>query len=104
MHPSSQSGCAHTLIGTPEAGLLCYPCVMTSPPTLPALLCPLCGGPNGCAVAASGSFEAACWCAGAAFPPALLQRLPASSRGCACICRGCVDTAATAPADQASPG
>jgi hypothetical protein len=76
---------------------------MASPP-LRALLCPLCGGPNGCAVAAAGSFEAACWCAGAAFPPALLQRLPDGSRGRACICRGCVDAAAPAPPDQASTG
>ena len=52
-------------------------------------LCPLCGGPNGCAAARSGSFETPCWCADGVFRPEVLERVPADRRGQACLCRAC---------------
>lgn len=51
--------------------------------------CPLCGQPNGCAAARSGSFNTPCWCTDARFAPALLARVPEPQRGRACICRAC---------------
>ena len=66
---------------------------MTSAPAAPQN-CPLCGGPNGCAVAAGGPTDAACWCAQEAFPPSLLQDLPPETRGRVCICRRCAQAAA----------
>jgi hypothetical protein len=68
---------------------------------LPAHHCPLCGQPNGCAAAASGSFETACWCREASFPPALLARVPVALQGRACICRACAEAHA---AQAAKPG
>ncbi|WP_130433978.1 cysteine-rich CWC family protein [Rivibacter subsaxonicus] len=56
---------------------------------LPAYACPVCGGPNGCAPAASGSFESACWCASLRIAPAVLDVLPPAQRGAACLCRDC---------------
>ncbi|MFT3778246.1 MAG: cysteine-rich CWC family protein [Ottowia sp.] len=64
--------------------------------------CPLCGGPNGCAMAvprAANGLPPACWCMAAAFPPALLARVPPAARRQACICARC---AAAQPPD--SPG
>ncbi|MBI4292960.1 MAG: cysteine-rich CWC family protein [Betaproteobacteria bacterium] len=55
--------------------------------------CPLCGGPNGCAPAASGTFGSPCWCNEASFSPELLARVPEAIRGKACICRTCVAAA-----------
>jgi hypothetical protein len=60
----------------------------------PAPACPLCGGPNGCAAVAAGTFDVTCWCAQETFPPALLQRLQAEAQGRACICRRCVQAQA----------
>ena len=54
--------------------------------------CPLCGGPNGCAVMqppASCGGGQACWCAQASFAPALLERVPPAARRKACICARC---------------
>jgi hypothetical protein len=52
--------------------------------------CPLCGGPNACALAAPGAGpEAPCWCAPERFDRALLARIPAGAVGRACICRRC---------------
>ena len=51
--------------------------------------CPLCGGPNGCAPAASGSFDTPCWCTTTPIDPAALARIPESQRNLACICRKC---------------
>lgn len=68
---------------------------MPSPPPAPQPLnaptCPLCGGPNGCAAAATGSFDAACWCRDVAFGPALIARVPEAARDAACICRRCAE-------------
>jgi len=51
--------------------------------------CPLCGGPNGCAPAASGSFDTPCWCTTTPINPAALARIPDALRNQACICRNC---------------
>jgi hypothetical protein len=63
--------------------------------------CPLCGGPNGCVPAATGSFDGDCWCRNVRFSPELLARVPAAQLGRACICRACAsaDPVATRPAD-----
>ncbi len=62
-----------------------------TPPAAPisAHECPICGGPNRCAAAASGSFDTPCWCREATFSPDLLARVPEAQRGQACICRAC---------------
>lgn len=62
--------------------------------------CPLCGGPNDCAPARSGSFDTPCWCTTAAFDPSVLERIPESLRGRACLCRRCAagDIPAAPPA------
>jgi hypothetical protein len=49
------------------------------------------GGPNGCAAAATGSFDASCWCRDVTFSPALLARVPDADRDAACICRRCAE-------------
>ncbi|MCL1960906.1 MAG: cysteine-rich CWC family protein [Desulfovibrionaceae bacterium] len=55
--------------------------------------CPLCGGPNGCAMAQppaqNGNAPQPCWCAHASFTPALLERVPPQARRKACICARC---------------
>ncbi|MFM2052300.1 MAG: hypothetical protein RL456_337 [Pseudomonadota bacterium] len=53
--------------------------------------CPLCGGPNGCAPAASGSFGTPCWCTAVRIDPAALAALPPAQRGRACLCRRCAE-------------
>ncbi|WP_230181176.1 cysteine-rich CWC family protein [Aquabacterium sp. CECT 9606] len=50
--------------------------------------CPLCGGPNACAVAA-GADAGSCWCHQATFSAALLARVPEDQRGQVCICARC---------------
>lgn len=54
--------------------------------------CPLCGGPNGCALEterATGVKQGPCWCTRARFDAALLARVPAAARHLACICARC---------------
>ncbi|MBL8749364.1 MAG: cysteine-rich CWC family protein [Planctomycetes bacterium] len=53
--------------------------------------CPLCGGRNDCALAdpARGSACADCWCSQVTFDRELLQCVPDSAAGKACICRNC---------------
>ena len=60
---------------------------------LPAFTCPLCGGPNGCAAAASGTFDVTCWCRDVKFAPDLLARVPEAQQGLACVCRRCAEAA-----------
>jgi hypothetical protein len=55
--------------------------------------CPLCGRPNGCAVAASGRFETPCWCTETTFAPELLARIPVAERGRSCVCAACAAAA-----------
>jgi len=61
---------------------------------LPATGCPLCGGPNGCVPAVSGSFDGPCWCTSVRIPAEVLARIPAAQRGLACVCRTCAESAA----------
>lgn len=61
------------------------------PASLQAHACPLCGQPNGCAAARTGSFDTPCWCTEVRFTPALLARIPEPQRGKACVCRACAE-------------
>jgi hypothetical protein len=49
--------------------------------------CPLCGGPNDCAIARG---EDKCWCFDEIFPPNLFERMPPEDEGKVCVCRNCV--------------
>ncbi|MEO6747714.1 MAG: cysteine-rich CWC family protein [Caldimonas sp.] len=64
---------------------------------LAAPTCPLCGGPNACRPAQTGSFDGPCWCQSTAIEPALLARVPPALRGTACICARCAGAATAAP-------
>ncbi|QAZ38172.1 helicase [Methylibium sp. Pch-M] len=59
--------------------------------------CPACGGPNGCAVAAAGCFDVACWCSAVRIAPERLAGLSPEQRGVACLCRHCAGTAPRRP-------
>jgi hypothetical protein len=48
--------------------------------------CPLCGGPNGCGLAAG---DTTCWCFTASIQPAVLERIPDADRNRSCICATC---------------
>ncbi len=53
--------------------------------------CPLCGGPNRCAMAQPEPQQhTPCWCTRAQFSAQLLQQVPEVARGKACICPDCV--------------
>ena len=67
----------------------------TSAVPSPACACPLCGGPNACAPAASGHFTAPCWCEAVTFGRSLLERVPEPLRGTACICATCARVEST---------
>ena len=69
---------------------------MNAPTPVDPTRCPLCGGDNRCAMEierATGQARPPCWCTTTTFPPDLLQRLPQSARGQACICAACVQAA-----------
>ena len=54
--------------------------------------CPLCGGPNGCALEAqraTGQAQPPCWCTRVDFSAELLARVPPESQQKACICVRC---------------
>lgn len=61
------------------------------PPVEPSR-CPLCGGPNNCAMAGS-STAVDCWCSRVRIPEELLARVPEAARDEACICARCVAAA-----------
>ncbi|WP_124222821.1 cysteine-rich CWC family protein [Tibeticola sediminis] len=66
--------------------------------------CPVCGQPNGCAMAlerAGGEPQPPCWCTRASFSAELLARIPAAARGKACVCAAC---AGAAPPDAVGEG
>lgn len=50
--------------------------------------CPLCGGPNECALAADAA-SPACWCFTADISPQALAAVPPEDRGRACVCPRC---------------
>lgn len=56
---------------------------------LPHAVCPLCGGANRCAPAASGTLDVPCWCTRATVSREALERVPAEWRGKACLCPRC---------------
>lgn len=51
--------------------------------------CPLCGGPNDCGPARTGTHATPCWCTNVTIDPAVLARIPPAARNQACICRRC---------------
>ncbi|WP_299693629.1 cysteine-rich CWC family protein [Hydrocarboniphaga sp.] len=65
--------------------------------------CPLCGAANGCAPAASGTFDGPCWCRDVVVDPAVIAGLPVSERGKACLCRRCATANGTVPAPTVKP-
>ncbi|HJV60881.1 MAG TPA: cysteine-rich CWC family protein [Albitalea sp.] len=64
---------------------------------LPNAACPLCGGPNACSPAATGSLDVACWCNDAVIDPAALARVPPALRRQACLCPACAGVALASP-------
>lgn len=60
-----------------------------TPQALPNHTCPLCGGPNACAPAASGDLQTPCWCRQVKFAPELFERVPEAQKGQSCICEAC---------------
>lgn len=68
--------------------------------------CPLCGGPNGCALAQDGGAPQAgepfaCWCQEVTPPAALQTRLrarqPDATAAPSCVCRACIAQPAGEP-------
>jgi hypothetical protein len=58
---------------------------------LPHRHCPLCGGPNDCAVARCGRFDTECWCRAAVVSPHSLALVQEAQRNPACLCRRCAE-------------
>ncbi|MEO7115479.1 MAG: cysteine-rich CWC family protein [Caldimonas sp.] len=54
--------------------------------------CPLCGGPNRCAMASAGVDASRCWCEAASFGAELLASVPLAARDRVCICAHCAGT------------
>lgn len=50
--------------------------------------CPLCGTPNGCAMAA-GADGGKCWCLSVEIAAEVLARIPDAARDKACVCAAC---------------
>lgn len=55
-------------------------------------LCPICGRPNGCRLAADGPSPEPCWCTLIEISEKVLRLVPAAAIGRACVCRQCVET------------
>jgi hypothetical protein len=53
-------------------------------------LCPLCGQPNDCAMAADPN-ATVCWCEDLEFPQELLDQVPENAQRKTCICRNCLE-------------
>lgn len=62
---------------------------MDNPP-IDTSKCPLCGGPNQCAMAADPS-ASECWCEDKKFPRELLAQIPEQALRRACICPNCLE-------------
>lgn len=67
-------------------------------------ICPLCGQPNGCRLAAGEPWKGACWCQRVDMPESLLDRVPEAKRGRACVCRRCVEEERRRSAPPLVPG
>jgi len=61
---------------------------MSTAAEIDAARCPLCGGPNRCAMAAAVADEP-CWCTRVTLTAAMLERIPPAKRGVACVCAAC---------------
>ena len=66
------------------------------------LQCPICGLPNECAPAKSGSLATPCWCAAVTIDPAVIASLPDEQRDRACLCLRCA-ARDSAKAGEAQP-
>ena len=53
-----------------------------------AAACPLCNGPNACAIA-DGDRTTPCWCVGHAFDARLFALIPSRDLGRRCVCARC---------------
>ena len=53
--------------------------------------CPLCAGPNDCAMANHRAVTE-CWCVRTPILPAVLARIPAAKVNSACVCKQCATT------------
>ena len=54
--------------------------------------CPICQEPNVCAMEkakATGTKPERCWCMDAVFTPAVMDQVPDSAKGKACVCAKC---------------
>lgn len=60
-------------------------------PEVDPLICPLCQQKNLCANLGAKDINKTCWCHNTdiTFPEALLDQIPSSHRGKACICESC---------------
>ena len=59
-------------------------------PKIDTAVCPLCGQPNNCAMAADPS-ATQCWCGDLKFPQELMDQVPENVIHQTCICRNCFD-------------
>jgi hypothetical protein len=59
-------------------------------PNLNTAICPLCGQPNHCVMAADPNAEE-CWCGDVEFPQELLDQVPEDAIRKTCICQACLE-------------
>jgi hypothetical protein len=59
-------------------------------PETDTAVCPLCGEPNHCTLAADPE-ATECWCDKLEFPQQILEQVPAGALQRACICRNCLE-------------
>jgi hypothetical protein len=65
--------------------------------TIDQSFCPLCGQPNGCALAKSAGTVDDCWCVHVQIPLQRLMQIPSNRIGRACICRSCAKISTVSP-------
>ncbi|UCF62225.1 MAG: cysteine-rich CWC family protein [Anaerolineaceae bacterium] len=58
-------------------------------PLLDTARCPLCGGPNQCALAADPT-ATECWCDSLTIPRELLDQIPGNAVRKTCVCKECI--------------
>jgi hypothetical protein len=52
-------------------------------------ICPICGKPNDCVRARSGTLDEPCWCEEVEISADAISRVPEEKRGKSCICHHC---------------
>jgi hypothetical protein len=62
-------------------------------------VCPFCGRPNECELAAKGNHEGPCWCWKEQPDPEALRRIPEDLRRRVCLCRDCLTGKNPLPAE-----